>query len=122
MYPMYPTDFIATTQIVRIQAHPVLQYRDKLDFNKKFKNPECENHSHFLALALAGEAGEIANVAKKEWRDDSTYEPSMMKEMADVYVYLLLLARARGIQSLDEIAIYKLHSVACKMLEEEKKS
>jgi hypothetical protein len=31
--------------------------------------PEGDDRLRFLALALAGEAGELANFVKKEWRD-----------------------------------------------------
>lgn len=64
----------------------------------------------FLALALAGEAGEIANLIKKEWRGDFTgYNPQLAAtdqelfqemlrgELADVRIYLELLAAAYSI-------------------------
>jgi NTP pyrophosphatase (non-canonical NTP hydrolase) len=58
----------------------------------------------FLALALAGEAGELANNVKKEWRgDDRTPEAVVARntkidgEIVDVANYAFILARARGI-------------------------
>lgn len=95
-----------------VAEHIVLQERDRLDFNKKFKNPDCEKNPFFLGLALAGEAGEVANVLKKEIRDNSVMQESLESEMADVYVYLLLLAKTRGVDSLDRITIKKLREVA----------
>lgn len=57
-----------------------------------------EEDTHFLALALCGEVGELANVIKKEWRgDDIELLPKLMEEFADVRIYLELLARAYGI-------------------------
>ncbi|MGE3582805.1 MAG: MazG nucleotide pyrophosphohydrolase domain-containing protein [Hyphomonadaceae bacterium] len=56
----------------------------------------------FTALALVGEAGELANLVKKEWRRDWGVEPgdldaAVADECADVLVYLYLFARMRGI-------------------------
>lgn len=54
----------------------------------------------FLALCIAGEAGELANVAKKDWRADWGFpidapeelRQQMIDEAADVMIYLLQLA------------------------------
>lgn len=62
----------------------------------------------FLALALAGEAGELANHAKKEWRGDdkrstcpglaaSRREDAMIAELADVANYAFMLAKVLGV-------------------------
>lgn len=53
---------------------------------------------YFFILALAGEAGELANVAKKMWRGDSTHPPEhfqaeLRKELADVRIYCEYVAR-----------------------------
>lgn len=66
----------------------------------------------FLALALVGEAGELANVVKKEWRgdftaDDPRYIESIREELADVQIYLYLLAEAHNI-NLDQAASAKI--------------
>jgi NTP pyrophosphatase (non-canonical NTP hydrolase) len=52
----------------------------------------------FLALALSGEAGELANLFKKEWRDgdDAAREAKKMKEAGDVMAYLLMLEAHEG--------------------------
>jgi NTP pyrophosphatase (non-canonical NTP hydrolase) len=47
----------------------------------------------FLALALAGEAGELANMIKKRWRDDATLTSEVQDEIADIRVYLMLIAK-----------------------------
>lgn len=55
---------------------------------------------HFLILSLAGEAGELANIAKKDWRyewgfpteDPDGMRDAMIKEAADVMIYLTQLA------------------------------
>lgn len=58
----------------------------------KFDSPE---HFHFLALALAGEAGELANIAKKDWRghkNDTLDKDAISEELADIMIYLQILA------------------------------
>lgn len=48
---------------------------------------------HFLALAVAGEAGELANLVKKKWQGDSVDHLSLREEIADIRIYLEHLAR-----------------------------
>ena len=53
----------------------------------------------FLALALAGEVGEALNMLKKEWRgdfkaDDPDFRRELGLELADIRLYLELLAKA----------------------------
>jgi NTP pyrophosphatase (non-canonical NTP hydrolase) len=52
----------------------------------------------FLALALCGEAGELANCIKKRWRDGSDLSEEIRDEIADIRVYLELLAKCFGIE------------------------
>lgn len=74
----------------------------------------------FLALALAGEAGELANLIKKRWRDsngnDDYLRPEVRDEIADIRVYLELLAVCFDIggAALDRQVEMKLEKVAKK--------
>src|ERR1700749_3872620 len=52
----------------------------------------------FLALALCGEAGELANYIKKRWRDGADLTEEIRDEIADIRVYLELLAKFFGIE------------------------
>lgn len=52
----------------------------------------------FLALALCGEAGELANMIKKRWRDGVDLSAEIREELADIRVYLELLAKCFGIE------------------------
>jgi NTP pyrophosphatase (non-canonical NTP hydrolase) len=65
----------------------------------------------FLALAICGEAGELANLIKKEWRGDDI-DPGQLRadvegEIADVAIYLCHLADHLGID-LDVICSRKI--------------
>lgn len=56
----------------------------------------------FLALCMAGEAGEFANVVKKIYRGsldmkDASTRIKLTEELTDTFVYLLNLAGALGI-------------------------
>jgi len=52
----------------------------------------------FLALALCGEAGELANMIKKRWRDGVDLSEEIRDEVADIRVYLELIAKCFGIE------------------------
>jgi NTP pyrophosphatase (non-canonical NTP hydrolase) len=49
--------------------------------------------THFLALAIAGEAGELANFVKKKWQGDVVDQQSLREEIADIRIYLEHMAR-----------------------------
>ena len=52
----------------------------------------------FLALALCGEAGELANMVKKRWRDGVDLTEEIRDEIADIRVYLELIAKCFDIE------------------------
>jgi len=68
----------------------------------------------FLALALCGEAGELANMIKKRWRDGVDLTEEIKEEIADIRVYLELLAKRFDIEGpkLDLCVERKLMKVA----------
>jgi NTP pyrophosphatase (non-canonical NTP hydrolase) len=53
---------------------------------------------HFLALASAGEVGELANMIKKRWRDGVDLSEEIRDEIADIRVYLGLMAKCFDIE------------------------
>src|SRR6266436_10034682 len=67
----------------------------------------------FLALALCGEAGELANYIKKRWRDGADLPEEIRDEIADIRVYLELLAKCFNIEGvkLDQRVEQKLIKV-----------
>jgi NTP pyrophosphatase (non-canonical NTP hydrolase) len=64
----------------------------------------------FLCLALCGECGELANEAKKQWRDGSDRRALMVAELADIGNYAFMLAEALGI-NLEKEMLAKLIEV-----------
>lgn len=65
----------------------------------------------FLALAQAGEAGELANLYKKIWRGDKIPLAKIESEIADVYIYLKHLCGHLGID-IDAAATKKVDEVS----------
>jgi len=62
-------------------------------------SPYSEEDRRFLALATAGEVGEILNLIKKDWRGDPGSQVRwflLAGELADARIYLELLARCVG--------------------------
>jgi NTP pyrophosphatase (non-canonical NTP hydrolase) len=61
----------------------------------------------FLALGLCGEAGELANMIKKRWRDGVDLTEEIRDEIADVRIYLELLAKCFDIEGekLDKLVV-----------------
>ena len=51
---------------------------------------------NYYGVALAGEVGELCNFIKKQHRDSVDTTEDQMKEIADVYTYLDLLAEKVG--------------------------
>ena len=63
-------------------------------------SPENTQPLLYIALALAGEVGELANVVKKIERGDISYAEALIlleEEAADVFIYLLKLSYQTGI-------------------------
>ena len=90
---------------------------DILELHEKMTGhlfPAYSNHNErFLALALCGEAGELANMIKKRWRDGADLTEEIRDEIADIRVYLELMARCFSIEGvkLDEQVQSKLAKV-----------
>lgn len=83
-------------------------------FTKNLFPAYSSEDERFLALALCGEAGELANIIKKRWRDGADLSEEACDEIADCRVYLELIAKCFNIEGpkLDERVKQKLLKVA----------
>lgn len=67
----------------------------------------------FMVLALCGEAGELANYVKKEWRGDDLddeWQKKVTSEVADIGNYIFMIAEILGLD-LPQIMLNKLIEV-----------
>ncbi len=69
----------------------------------------AEDDLLFFALGLAGEAGELANFVKKQWRDGDDHRDALRLECADVLAYTMMCADVLGMTPADliEMVAYK---------------
>jgi NTP pyrophosphatase (non-canonical NTP hydrolase) len=72
--------------------------------------PWSMEDTRFLALALCGEVGELANLIKKEWRGDKIEFGKLRDELADIRIYLHLLSVSLNID-LDTAVCDKLPAI-----------
>lgn len=76
--------------------------------------PGSDEDRRFLALALAGEVGELANLIKKQWRGDNdpAFLDKLEDEIGDIEAYLRLLCIAFNVRDpsriLDEVTLPKI--------------
>lgn len=66
---------------------------------------------NFLALAICGEAGELANLFKKNWRGEELDAAQVQGEIADIRIYLEHMCRYLNID-IDQACDSKLDEVA----------
>lgn len=67
----------------------------------------------FLSTAIGGEVGELLNFIKKSMRGDDIMPRAIQDEMADVIIYLDLLAGRLGVD-LEEAVRLKFNEVSIK--------
>lgn len=66
--------------------------------------PGSDDDIRFLALSMAGEAGEAANIVKKAWRDGKPLNrEKLAEEIAGTACYLVGLASAIGLDLNEEM-------------------
>lgn len=79
------------------------ELKDRLKKHLQWGPIQPDERLRFMALALCGEAGELANLIKKDWRGDGgqlgvdSRRPKVIEELADVANYAFLLAEHLGI-------------------------
>ncbi len=64
----------------------------------------------YLTLGLAGESGEVVEKIKKAWRNGSTVEKDIVRELGDVLWYLAMIATKLGVDfsTVAEVNVDKL--------------
>jgi NTP pyrophosphatase (non-canonical NTP hydrolase) len=85
-------------EIVAIQKKFDQQHESRFKWDQEINknNPEMLG---YLALALSGEAGEVANAVKKVMRGDISYEEQkdqIAAEVIDVFIYLIKFSYQMG--------------------------
>ena len=65
----------------------------------------------FLALGLSGEVGEVANLVKKQQRDQVDHNERILEELGDALWYLTVLCHELG-SSLEEVAVGNIEKLA----------
>ena len=72
--------------------------REALKTLKDWGEPGQLSDLVYLALAINGEAGELANVVKKAWRDRKEIDKDwIVEELGDILWYVAVLARKLGV-------------------------
>lgn len=89
-------------------------------FDMYQKEKFCEHSPEFFCLELCGEAGELANLEKKLWKNKPISREDLEDEAADVMIALMNYSNARGIHLGDAVQ-KKLLRIEAKrqMLEEQ---
>lgn len=89
----------------------IFELHEKLTYNlfPTYSNEDVR----FLVLALCGEVGELANYIKKHWRDGTDFSEEIKDEIADIRVYLELIAKCYDLEGekLDQRVEQKLLKV-----------
>jgi len=70
----------------------------------------------FFCLELNGEAGELANIEKKQWKGREIDPAQFADEAADVFIALMNYSNARGID-LGQAVVTKLEKIEAKRQE-----
>lgn len=104
------------------QWHDEIVHIHEMALKNSGIRPWSTEDVRFLTLALCGEAGELANMIKKEWRAD-IWPPTrsdIANELCDIVVYAYLLEVALGFD-IDSIVEAKLPEIRNKFAQESRK-
>lgn len=91
------------------------EYNARLAVIRSHYGLNRENEIMVSTLGLAGEVGEVAELIKKELRDDSgIHQTILKKELGDVLAYLTNIANMYGI-SLEDVAIANIEKLESRL-------
>ncbi len=79
-------------------------------FNDYQNNHFTKRVPEFFCLELNGEAGELANIEKKQWKGREVNPNQFADESADVFIALINYANSRNI-NLEQAVIDKLKKI-----------
>ncbi|ETZ22768.1 MazG nucleotide pyrophosphohydrolase domain-containing protein [Pedobacter sp. V48] len=85
-------------EIIKLQQEFDNSHESKFPWDQMISADNLQT-LQYLALALSGESGEVANAIKKVVRGDVSYEsqrPEIIAEVTDVFIYVLKLAYQMG--------------------------
>jgi NTP pyrophosphatase (non-canonical NTP hydrolase) len=85
-------------EIIRLQQEFDSRHESSFPWNQNISDDNLQT-LQYLALALCGESGEVANAIKKVIRGDVSYEEqrdAVIGEVTDVFIYVLKLAYQMG--------------------------
>lgn len=89
---------MSAAEIIKMESETVNLYELHERMTAHLFPTYSSTDERFLALALCGEAGELANLIKKRWRDGVDLRDEIKDEIADIRIYLELLAKCFGIE------------------------
>lgn len=82
------------------RSYPMDIYKIHKDMTSHLFPSFSNEDERFLVLALCGECGELANMIKKRWRDGVDLTEECRDEIADIRVYLELIAKRFDIEGI----------------------
>lgn len=86
------------------------------EFDKYQKAKFVAKSPEFFCLELNGEAGELANIEKKQWKGKHISPDRFADEAADVLIALMNYSNARGVNLADAVST-KLQKIEKKRIE-----
>ncbi|MDA8020123.1 MAG: hypothetical protein MPN21_22020 [Thermoanaerobaculia bacterium] len=91
------TNHLTDENTPRLPSHYEGLHRLQQQFDSYQKTAFPFRPSRFFSLELCGEAGELANLEKKEWKGKMMAAEEFQDEAADVCIALLNYANSRGV-------------------------
>jgi NTP pyrophosphatase (non-canonical NTP hydrolase) len=83
----------------------IMKLRNRLQKHCRWGPLKDVERVRFMALALCGEAGELANLVKKDWRGDAgDRRDQMVEELADVANYAFMLAELLDVDLIEAMS------------------
>jgi NTP pyrophosphatase (non-canonical NTP hydrolase) len=100
-------------ELISIIQNSISAIQEKFDIYQK--NCFTQKPAEFFCLELNGEAGELANIEKKQWKGKKVEFSKYEDEAADVFIALMNYCNARGV-NLEKAVIDKLTKIEFKRI------